>query len=109
MDVLSESTPKANKEHRCMFCMGIINKGEIYNKQVIKNDYIYTWINHIKCGELAHKLKMYDDNWGDGIGSDEFMENVYQFLYDSLSEEEHDGLVGENAVNKAIEILENMK
>lgn len=108
MDILSESRPKANKEHKCMWCGGTIKIGEVYEKQTIKSDYIYTWINHSKCLDLSHKLKMYDYDC-DGVSSDVFMEYVYQYLYDNLSEEAHDGLYGEHAVDKVIELLERSK
>jgi len=106
MELISESTLKARKEHVCMWCNGKIKKGEVYNETVIKNDYIYRWKNHLKCSDLYHKLKMYDCD-AEGVDGDTFMEYVYQFLYEKLSEEEHDGLFGEDAVNKVVELLES--
>lgn len=106
MDFISESNPKANKEHTCMWCGGIIKKGEVYNKQIIKGDYIYEWKNHSKCSDLYNKLKMCDYD-GEGVDSDCFMEYVYQFLYSKLTEDEYDELFGENAVDRVIEILES--
>ena len=107
MDILRESTPKARKEHICMWCNGKIKKGEPYKRATIKNDYLYDWINHEKCDVLFDKLRMGDCDWGDGIDSDSFMENIYGYLYENLTEEEHDGLTGEGAVDKCIEILKD--
>lgn len=107
MDHISKSNPKANKNHICMWCNGIIKKGEVYHKQVLKNDYIYEWKNHEKCSKLYQELKMYDHDAGYGIDNETFMECVYEFIYSKLDEEEHDGLSGEAAVDKAIELLES--
>jgi hypothetical protein len=104
VDIISQSKPKAIKDHICMWCNGLIKKGEVYNKTVIKNDYIYAWINHEKCSDLYQSLKMYNHE-NDGIDSDNFMEYVYEFLYSKLSEEENDALFGEEAVDKAVELL----
>ena len=104
LELISESNPKANKNHKCMFCNGTIKKGEVYNKQIIKGDYIYTWKNHSKCSQVYEKLDMSCD-YSDGIDPETFMEYVYNFLYENTSEEERDGLFGEKAVDKVIEIL----
>ena len=105
MDIIRSSKPKANKEHKCMWCGGIIKKGEVYDKQIIKGDYIYTWKNHLKCLKLYNELEMYDNDDGYGIDRDSFMQSVYEFLYSKLDEDKHDGLFGEEAVDKVIEIL----
>ena len=105
MEIISSSQPKANKNHECMWCKGIIKKGEIYDKHVCKHDYIYTWKNHLKCSAVYNQLNMVNGDWEDGIDSDSFMKYVYEFLYDNLSEEENDGLFGECAVDKVIKIL----
>lgn len=106
MDFISESTPKANKEHTCMWCEGVIKKGEIYKKQVLKTDYIYTWKNHIKCSRLFNELSIGDNDCGEGVGSETFMQYVYDFIYSKLDEEKHKGWFGEAAVDKAIELLD---
>lgn len=107
MNIIYDSYPKAKKEHTCMWCNGKIKKGEIYHNQVIKGDYLYVWKNHEKCSGLYLKLGMYDNDDGYGIDSESFMQSVYEFLYSKLCEKEYDVLFGENAVNKAIEILES--
>jgi len=107
MDIIRQEQPKASKKHTCMWCGGEIEKGERYYKTVIKNEYIYTWINHIKCSTLYDKLEMYNHDDGYGVDSDSFMQLVYEFLYSKLDEEEHDGLFGEEAVDKVIEILKS--
>ena len=45
MKVLRLIKPIANKEHKCMFCGGIIKKGEQYERQTNINDgSIYDWV-----------------------------------------------------------------
>ena len=108
MEMLSRKEVKSRKEHKCMFCNGMITKGEIYVSTSLKNDgEIYTWKNHLKCGKLTGELDM--DYDGEGINSDLFMEYVYEFLNSNLSEEESNDLDlwGEDAVNKTIEIIKS--
>lgn len=108
MELISATQPKANKDHVCNWCKGVIKRGEIYDKACCKDDYIYTWKNHLKCSKLCDDLEMYDNNWGDGVDSESFMSSVYCFLQDNMTEEEKEGpwLRGEEAVDKVLEILE---
>lgn len=41
LERISLSLYKARKEHKCNFCDGIINIGEIYERQVLKYDVLY--------------------------------------------------------------------
>ena len=108
LEILSTSKPKAAIEHICDYCGGIINKGEIYNKANLKYDgEFYTWKNHIKCGNLANDLNMFDDLWTDGLTSEDFGDNVQDFLNNNLPEDHEVLYWGEAAVDKAIEILKN--
>lgn len=75
MDTLSRLKPKATREHKCDWCNGIINKGEIYEKTNFKYEGVFTWKNHIKCSEIAGKLNMFD-NCDEGLSSDDFKEYI---------------------------------
>ncbi len=106
LETLSTSKPKARKKHTCMWCGGIIEKGEIYDKANLKyDDYLYTWKNHLKCSELCSSLDMCHD--GEGITDDIFMEYVQEYIRENMSEDEWEefDLYGEEVVDKAIEIL----
>lgn len=109
LETIFDKKVKARKEHKCMWCFGTIKKGEMYARLTIKDDEgLYTWINHLKCEKLADDLSMFDNLWSDGLGSDEFMENVHEFLNINLDEDDEDlNLFGEGAVDKVIEILKN--
>lgn len=77
MNVLSNSKPKARKEHRCDFCYDKINKGEVYDSQVCVYDNIYNWKTHARCSEIASELNMYDD-YNDGVTGDDFCDDIRQ-------------------------------
>lgn len=108
MEQISYKKVKARKEHRCDWCQGTIKKGELYeNSTNVDDGDIWTWKNHLKCMALYHKLHMGNNDWNEGVNGDVFMEYVYCFLQQELTNtlyEELD-LCGEDAVNKAIELL----
>lgn len=84
MQVLKETKTKAKKQQRCMFCNGIIEIGETYNRQTIVADgSIYDFIYHKHCGELAHMLDMYDDCWDEGINDNDFESYIGDYVYDN--------------------------
>ena len=66
---------KSRKIHNCSYCNGQIAIGEIYNRTKLKYDYIYTWKSHLKCSEIADKLKMYDND-GEGLTHEDFCESI---------------------------------
>ena len=83
MKVLRLIKPIANKEHKCMFCGGIINKGEQYERQTnISDGSIYDWVSHRHCSILASKLDMYDD-YDEGLDKDGFCERINDYVYDN--------------------------
>lgn len=85
--IISIQQPKANKQHRCNYCLGIIEKGETYEKTFLIQDDCYTWKSHLKCQEIASKLKMFD-NEDYGVTDEIFIENI-KFEYITIMEEYH--------------------
>jgi len=66
---------KAKKEHKCDFCLGIIEKGTTYLKSVYVYDSIYSWKTHEKCSKIADELKMYDE-CDEGVTTEDFHEFI---------------------------------
>jgi len=75
-ELLSISKPKARKDHKCDYCKQIIPKGTIYETQLLKNDDLYRWRNHLTCQEIAVKLKLFDDCDDEGVTGDFFRECI---------------------------------
>jgi len=76
LEVINEiRNVKARKTHVCNWCGCTIPVGEIYQTQTLKYDDIYTWKNHIKCMEVAHELKMFDE-CDEGVTGADFYEYV---------------------------------
>ena len=76
MEIISTSKQKARKQHTCDWCELPIEIGTIYERQVCKDDEIFVWKNHISCAEIAHKLKMFDSYWDEGLGANDFQEQI---------------------------------
>lgn len=76
METISRTKPKARKEHKCDWCNGTINKGEIYERSFLKYNDIYVWKNHMRCSEIANKLSMFDDCNDYGLDEDTFHELI---------------------------------
>ena len=81
MEVLQYKDRKASKDHKCDYCLGVINKGEVYGNSSIKNDGVYTWKSHKRCEELVEKLKMND---GEGVCDDTFYDCIYEKFSDIM-------------------------
>lgn len=77
MNILKDETRKANKEHKCNLCHGIIKKSEEYKIQIIKQDDIYDFKAHLHCDYLVEKLDMFRCE-------DELTEDVF---YDYVSDD----------------------
>ena len=91
--VLRLIKPIANKEHKCMYCGGIIKKGEQYERQTnIFDGSIYDWICHKRCSFLASKLDMYDDCDDDGLDGEYFSERIDDYVYDNHYDESIDDI-----------------
>lgn len=71
--LLREKRTVARKEHRCMFCGGVIHKGDTYNRQTIAdNGEVYDWVSHTKCDSIFTLLDMYKENGYEGVSDYEF-------------------------------------
>lgn len=71
----NQEKTKANKDHKCNFCLLPIAKGKIYLRSTHKYDgIIYDWKSHKYCNDLAHKLYMFND-CEEGVTSEDF--NIY--------------------------------
>lgn len=67
-----------------MFCNGIIQIGETYNRDTIHADgTVYDFIYHQHCGELANMLDMYDDCWDEGINDNDFENYLGDYVCDN--------------------------
>lgn len=87
MKILSTTTPKARKQHRCDYCYGFIEIGEVYENNSIENDgTVYTWKSHINCQKLAKKLNMFEENRDNGVTEDVFTEYIIE-EYSTITEE----------------------
>ena len=81
--MLKESHPIARKEHLCGLCGCKINKGQKYNRQTnIYDGYIYDWIEHEECCQIASELDMYDEcDYDEGLSSDCFKEILDDYIH----------------------------
>lgn len=86
METLRKSNPIAHKEHKCMWCGGIINKGEKYERSThVYEGQIYDWVNHISCRLLSYALEMWD-YVDEGLSSEDFYNFVCDKYADIMSE-----------------------
>lgn len=79
METLEEKVRKANKQHTCDYCGGIIEKGEIYDWSKHKQDgRLYEWKSHKKCSFLCSVLwDLVDPD--EGMTSDDFCYTLHDF------------------------------
>ena len=77
--VISDKKVKANTEHKCNYCGGIIKKGEIYSIQ--KNVYDNKWCSfkcHTSCENLVNKLGLLKDCEEEEVIEDFFEDAVVE-------------------------------
>jgi hypothetical protein len=87
MEIIFETTPKARKEHQCVFCGLKIFKGENYTNQFCKDGDVYTVKSHTSCLELAGKIMRENDmNPSDGIAPDDFQDSIYEMYVNITSD-----------------------
>lgn len=69
MQVLSQTHPKARKDHRCDHCHKRILAGEVYDRAFLKDGRdTWSWASHQDCSRLAARL--HDDmdlSWDEGV------------------------------------------
>lgn len=89
---LNMSYPTARKEHKCMWCGGIIKIGEKYERSTnIYDNQIYDWVSHLECRKVTGLLNMFDYDYdGDGINGDDFVQCLQEWLYDHHYNDETD-------------------
>lgn len=92
MTILKETKPIARKEHKCMFCYGIIHKGQKYLRQTnVVDGTVGDWVCHQECQDVARALGMYDDCAPDyGLSDEMFNESINQYIYDEHYDSETD-------------------
>lgn len=68
MLMLSQSTPKARKAHKCGMCWRTITPGETYTRQsnIGEDDNLYTWKNCTQCDVFFGLIQ--DIEYFDGYG-----------------------------------------
>lgn len=71
---LSDSMPKARKEHKCQACFITIHPGEVYsNETYVYEGRVYTWKTCIPCVLLCDTVyNWYAEDWG--VGPEEYLE-----------------------------------
>lgn len=77
-ELIREEYRKANKNHTCDYCLGIIKKGELYRVATLKFDDVYRWKSHRECEFLAgefHRSGLFED-YGNGMVQEDFEECV---------------------------------
>lgn len=85
METLRNLTPVARKEHKCMWCRGIIEVGEKYERTThIHDGTLYDWVNHFSCRSLADKLDMWEYA-DEGVTDSDFYESVNDAYSDIMS------------------------
>jgi len=78
-DILDQKNRKARKQHVCSYCVGIIEKGEIYDWCKLKyENTIYEWKAHKDCMFVAGELWQYIDPY-DGMDEDQFCGGCQDF------------------------------
>lgn len=78
MEIVSETTVTARKEHRCELCFCKINKGQKYRKQFNKDcGDVWTFNAHEECSELTSIL---DFSEYYGIDNDAFGDEMTGYL-----------------------------
>ena len=78
-ELISFSTRKARKNHKCGLCGDEIIKGELYRRQFLKyGGEVYDFKEHERCGEIATALWHYLDP-ADGLTEEYFEEGCQEY------------------------------
>ena len=84
MDIIIQTKPIARKQYKCDWCGLTIEKGEKHESQILKDETIYNWRNHLRCAEIARKLDMFDFCDNEGLTKDAF-QNIITDKYCSIA------------------------
>jgi hypothetical protein len=88
--LLSPTLTRANKTHRCEFCLGEIEKGTKYLKsKYVDGGDIWTWKTHESCANIATELGMYDMA-DDGLTQELFVECINETYNHIMSETQNE-------------------
>lgn len=114
VEILKSIKPIARKEHKCMFCGGVISIRQKYDRQTCVYDgSVYDWITHEECIEIASKLDMYDGCDDNGLNDESFIECINQYVYDNHYDDSIDDVAKDwqlpyyDTVKKILEELKN--
>ena len=80
MEIISETTLTARKEHRCELCNRIIHKGQKYRRQFIR-DYsgeVWSFKGHEECCELTSIIDFSD--YYEGVDNYAFEEAITNYV-----------------------------
>lgn len=87
---INRTKPIARKQHKCNFCGGIIEKGEMYDNATLEFDgTVYTWKSHLHCLNIASEI---DDYYGEGITEDDFATWINEYVHDNHFDDEIDDI-----------------
>lgn len=85
MEILRGSLPIAKKEHICDWCGGKIRPGTKYDRQVCKDDNLFTWKAHLRCDKVASFLMYRFDI--DEMDQTQFIDACFTLLADYIHPE----------------------
>ena len=87
MEIVSETTLTARKEHRCELCNRIIHKGQRYRKQFNKDcGDVWSFKGHEECCELTSIIDFSD--YYEGVDCDAFEEAITNYVQEYHQGEE---------------------
>ena len=90
--VLKDKYPVARKPHKCTCCGHIIQPGEKYHRQtLVYDDTPYDWVMDMDCDVvfdyIVDRLRFNGFDGEDGLGEDEFNEEIWEILIEDLNME----------------------
>jgi len=78
IDVIADVVKTARKNHRCDYCGGNIQKGEMYSYQKsVFDGTFYEWRAHLACTRVAFAIWDYVDPY-EGMSDQEFMDGCQE-------------------------------
>lgn len=78
IEQLAHKERKARQPHKCDYCCGAIEKGEIYDwSKYVLDGNIYEWRSHLKCEKIVSEIWDYADP-DEGMTEDLFHDTCQQ-------------------------------